>query len=258
MVVVAVAVGVVVVAVAVGVVVVAVAVGVVVVAVAVGVVVVAVAVGVVVVAVAVIVGSSVGSSVGFSVGVVVVAVGVADSVAVGDGEGEAVAVAVGEAVAVGVNEGSKVINGGKTTPELSDGVRKLSSQSIGVRISFEMGGTITESFWEIFSGLSAEFISASTDQRGERRVPICPQTIINKIAIGKMRIMICQSRFFFWGLCAYVSFMVYLLFQRAKKYKKRFPGNSFHHGRYSLPRSCRHALRQFRARSLSPCPARRL
>jgi hypothetical protein len=127
------------------------------------------------------------------VGVLVGGVGVVVTLLVGEAVGETVS--DGVAVAVGVKEGSKVIKGGKTTPP-PDGVRKVSHQLMGVRISLEMGGTIKASCLGAVSGSREEFISPLTLQLGDMRTASCPTHIIITRPNGKIKMMMLQSRRF--------------------------------------------------------------
>jgi hypothetical protein len=131
------------------------------------------------------------SFVGFFVGVVVGEGGVLVALTVEVGEEEVVEVAV----AVGVEVGSKMTNGGKTAapPESPDGVRKVSHQLIGVRISLDTGGTTIASSLADTSGSRKDFISPSTAQRGAMRMASCPTHNIITTPSGKIKTISLQS-----------------------------------------------------------------
>jgi hypothetical protein len=140
------------------------------------------------------------SIVGFFVGVVVGAGGVLVALVVEVGREEVVEVAV----AVGVEVGSKITNGGNTADpsESPDGVKNVSHQLIGVRISFDTGGTTIASSFADTSGSRKDFISPSTAQRGAMRMASCPTHNIITTPIGKIKTIRLQSLLllFGWGV----------------------------------------------------------
>jgi len=178
-------------------------------------------------------------------------VGGADGVTTIVGEGVevttgAVEVALGTADAVGVALGSNTIKGGKTTLtfEFALGVRNVSNQLSGVRISGKIGWIKPACNFEAESRFKLDCIPACTLQFGTMRTAIWPAIIIRKMPIGTMTIRRLQSRFSRFVIFTILSPSFFL---QAGKQRIYCLDVFLHYTPGFPPKSARHALPQFHA-----------